>query len=572
MKLFIRLRFYVSFFLVLSAGVSYAAQLDIEVVKPPEPPQLLVLKPQAASPFDNQEKILKELYDLFLFDLTFADAFQVIEENPQAAYIRRRDQEDNVVNYAEWRRFKSQNKPLDYLVKPVYVPRDKGNFELDLLVYNILEGQRVIGTAFGKNPPLVLTNLRRAGHRATAEVIRTLTKNAVTPITESRILFVNYIPSRKTKELYLMDYDGWQNSIVRVTTFNSTTIFPDWSPDGTEIAYVSFKNNWPDAYIHHLTSGRVITLARFVGTNHTPRWFPDGKKLAISLSEAMAKYPNIFNRLYVNMVKAGEIGGALEQILDRLALFQEKAQMVRSKVKGAMWYPAVVISIAMSVVSIILIYVVPNFASMFEGLGAELPGPTQKLIDASNFLVNYWYIPLASVIGIIILFKIINTTSQGRYVVDKTKLRLPIFGSIIQKSAVSRFTRTFGTLLDTGVPILQTLIIVKDTAGNEVISRAMIDIHASIREGDTVSEPMKQFSVFPPLVVHMIAVGEETGQLDKMLIKVAEAYEREVDDAVDGMAKLIEPLLIVMLGAIIGTVVVALYLPIFNISQVMGKA
>ncbi len=290
-----------------------------------------------------------------------------------------------------------------------------------------------------------------------------------------------------------------------------------------------------------------------------------------TLSEALARYPKIFNRLYVNMVKAGEIGGALEQVLDRLAVFQEKSQAVRSKVKGAMWYPAVVISIAFTVVAVILIWVVPNFQTMFEGFGAELPGPTQMLIDVSDFLVTNWYLIPITIFGAIMLFKLTASTSQGRYFLDKVLLRVPIFGSIIQKSAIARFARTFGTLLDTGVPILQTLIIVKDTSGNEVVSRAMIDIHASIRDGDTVSEPMKQFSIFPPLVVHMIAVGEETGALDKMLIKVADAYEREVDDAVDGLAKLIEPLLIVGLGGIIGSIVVALYLPIFNISQAIGN-
>ena len=289
-----------------------------------------------------------------------------------------------------------------------------------------------------------------------------------------------------------------------------------------------------------------------------------------TLSEALAKFPRIFNRLYVNMVKAGEIGGALEQVLDRLALFQEKSASIRSKVKGAMWYPMVVITIAMSVVSIILIFVVPKFATMFKDLGGELPTMTQYLINFSDGLVKYWFAPPLIIAGILVLFKMANTTSQGRYVIDRAKLRLPIFGAIVQKSAIARFSRTFGTLLDTGVPILQTLVIVKDTSGNEVISRAMVEIHSSIRDGDTVSEPMKKFSVFPPLVVHMIAVGEETGALDKMLLKVAEAYEREVDDAVDGLAKLIEPLLIVMLGGIIGTVVVSLYLPIFSITNKIG--
>jgi len=191
-----------------------------------------------------------------------------------------------------------------------------------------------------------------------------------------------------------------------------------------------------------------------------------------TLSEAMAKFPRIFNRLYVNMVKAGEIGGALEQVLDRLALFQEKSQAVRSKVKGAMWYPIVVIGIALIVVGVILVYVVPKFAEMFEGMGAELPFLTQALIDFSNNLVIYWYVPVAVIVGIITFFNLLNSTNYGRYIIHRVMLRMPIFGPIVQKSAIARFARTFGTLLDTGVPILQTLLIVKDTSGNEVISRA----------------------------------------------------------------------------------------------------
>lgn len=201
-----------------------------------------------------------------------------------------------------------------------------------------------------------------------------------------------------------------------------------------------------------------------------------------SLSEAMAKHPRIFNRLYVNMVKAGEIGGALETVLDRLAQFQEKSQAVRSKVKGAMWYPIVVVSIAMTVVAVIMIFVVPKFADMFEGLGGEMPFLTQMLIDFSDNLVEFWYIPLMGIAALIALFNTMNKFETGRYILDRIYLRLPIFGVIVQKSAVARFARTFGTLLDTGVPILQTLLIVKDTAGNEVVSRAMVDIHKSDRK------------------------------------------------------------------------------------------
>lgn len=287
-----------------------------------------------------------------------------------------------------------------------------------------------------------------------------------------------------------------------------------------------------------------------------------------TLSEALAKHPRIFDRLYVNMIKAGEIGGALEQVLDRLAMFQEKSADLRSKVKGALIYPVVVIFIAIAVVCVIMIYVVPKFEQMFTELsGGEdgLPMLTQLLVNASNGLVDYWFMPIIVVVAVLALYSAINSTAFGKYTIDRIKLRLPIFGGIIQKSSIARFARTFGTLLDTGVPILQTLVIVKDTSGNEVVARAMVEIHASIRDGDTVNEPMKKFPIFPSLVVHMIAVGEETGALDKMLLKVAESFEREVDDAVEGLAKLIEPLIIVLLGGIIGTIVVALYLPIFDV-------
>ncbi len=286
-----------------------------------------------------------------------------------------------------------------------------------------------------------------------------------------------------------------------------------------------------------------------------------------TLSEAMAKWPKIFNKLFVNMIKAGEIGGALEQVLERLALFNEKSAAVRSKVKGAMIYPVVVIGIALTVVGIILIKVVPKFKEMFEGMGAELPALTQALVDVSEWVAANWYYLPVGLIAFIIAFRMFGSTSFGALMLDRIKLRLPVFGTIIQKSCIARFSRTFGTLLDTGVPILQTLVIVRETAGNEVLARAMHDIQASIRDGDTVSEPMRKFPIFPSMVVHMIAVGEETGALDKMLVKVAETYEREVDDAVDGMAKLIEPLMIVVLGGLIGGVVVALYLPIFTVGD-----
>lgn len=286
-----------------------------------------------------------------------------------------------------------------------------------------------------------------------------------------------------------------------------------------------------------------------------------------TFSEALSKFPRVFDRLYINMVRAGEVSGALETVLDRLAIFAEKSAAVASKVKGALFYPVVVVLVACTVVGIILVFVVPNFVSIFKELGAELPGMTQFLLTCSNIVTQKYYYLIIGVIGIFMIYKFLRKYEWGRFATDTAFLKMPVFGKLIQKSGVARFARTFSTLLDTGVPILQALTIVKDTSGNEVISRAVWEVHNSIREGETISEPLKKFPIFPPLVVHMVSVGEETGAIDSMLLKVAEAYEREVDDMVDGLSKLIEPILIVFLGGIIGFIVIALYLPIFTVGN-----
>lgn len=290
-----------------------------------------------------------------------------------------------------------------------------------------------------------------------------------------------------------------------------------------------------------------------------------------TLSEGMAKFPRVFDRLFVNMIRAGEIGGALEQVLDRLAVFSEKSAAIRSKVKSAMWYPIFVLGIAGSILGGILIYIVPQFTGIYDELGVELPGMTQMLINASDIALNRFWVVILTIVFIVMIWKFIRKYEWGRYGSDTVLLRMPVIGKILQKASVARWARTFATLLEAGVPILQTLMIVKDTSGNEVISRAVLEVHNSIKEGETISDPLKKFSIFPPLVTHMVAVGEETGAIDTMLNKVAEFYEREVDDAVDGLAKLIEPLMIVFLGGIIGFVVVALYLPVFSLVDAIGK-
>lgn len=286
-----------------------------------------------------------------------------------------------------------------------------------------------------------------------------------------------------------------------------------------------------------------------------------------TLSDALAKHPKIFDNLYVNMVRAGEVGGVLEIVLNRVATFLEKRQMIISKVRGAMMYPVVVVVLASGIVGFILIVIMPKFADIFAQLGAELPALTRGLIRASEILVNQTIFVVMGIAAFVFTIVKINGTKQGKFIFDNIKLKLPILGSLVQKAAIARFAGTMATLITAGVPILQTLDIVRDSAGNEVISRAMEEVYQSVKDGESIHEPLSHCKIFPPLVYHMVAVGEETGAIDQMLQKVAEAYEREVEDMVDGLTALLEPLLIVSLGAIVGLIVVALYLPLFSLPK-----
>ncbi len=290
-----------------------------------------------------------------------------------------------------------------------------------------------------------------------------------------------------------------------------------------------------------------------------------------SLSDALAKHPKVFDNLYVNMVRAGEIGGVLESVLNKIAEFLEKRQALKSKVRAAMMYPVVVMILAALIVSFILIKIIPRFTAIFATLDAELPGPTMMLVHASNILIHKIYLVIIAVVALIVIYKQINKTRGGKLMFDRIKLKFPAIGDLVRKVAIARFADTLATLINSGVPILQALDIVRDTSGNEVVSRAMEKVYASVKDGETIHEPLAESKVFPPLVVHMVAVGEETGAIDHMLIKVAEAYEREVNDTVDALTSILEPLLIVFLGVIIGTIVVALYLPYFMIPKIVGR-
>lgn len=289
-----------------------------------------------------------------------------------------------------------------------------------------------------------------------------------------------------------------------------------------------------------------------------------------ALADGMAKFPKAFDDLYVNMVAAGEKGGILDIILERLAVHMEKAMKLKREVKTAMIYPAVVISAAIIVTSVLLLFVIPTFADLFNDFGSALPLPTQMVIDLSNFMVAYWYVIFGGGgLGAFLLIRFAKTP-RGKEVVHPIALRLPIFGDIIKKVAVARFTRTLGTMLSSGVPILDALNICARTAGNKVVERDVQRARVTISEGKSMIEPLAESPVFPPMVVQMIGVGESTGALDAMLQKIADFYEDEVDNAVSAMKQLIEPIMILVLGVIVGGLVVAMYLPIFKMGSVVG--
>ncbi|MES2307956.1 MAG: type II secretion system F family protein, partial [Verrucomicrobiota bacterium] len=282
-----------------------------------------------------------------------------------------------------------------------------------------------------------------------------------------------------------------------------------------------------------------------------------------TFSEALNQYPGIFNKLYVNMVKAGELGGVLEIVLARLAEFQEKSEKIKGKVISAMFYPVVVLFIAIAILTFLLVFIVPKFQQIFTEMlgGKPLPPLTQFVIDASNFLKNHYIIVIGIIGALVVGFNLFKSTKAGQATIDRFKFNAPVFGGLIQKTAIARFTRTLGTLVSSGVPILQALQITKETAGNSMVSAAIEKVHDSVREGENIVTPLEASGIFPPMVISMVQVGEETGKLPDMLIKVADVYEEEVDNSVAGLTSLLEPIMIVFLALIVGVIVVALFLP-----------
>jgi type IV pilus assembly protein PilC len=284
-----------------------------------------------------------------------------------------------------------------------------------------------------------------------------------------------------------------------------------------------------------------------------------------TLSEAFAKHPKAFDRLYCNMIKAGEAGGALEAILQRLADFKEKSQSLKRRIKSAMVYPIVVIFVACVIVGFILYFIIPKFEAIFNDFGVPLPKMTVVLIAASHFVVKYFYVVFMAPLFIWIIIKLLYRNKTGAYVLDRIMLMIPVMGAIVEKSTVARTTRTLGTLVQSGVPILESLNIVRDTAGNAVFERAFTRIYESIREGETIAQPLREARIVDDIVVNMIDVGEETGELDTMLNKIADNYDEEVEALVESLVSLLEPMMIVVLGGIIGFIVIALFLPLITL-------
>jgi type IV pilus assembly protein PilC len=291
-----------------------------------------------------------------------------------------------------------------------------------------------------------------------------------------------------------------------------------------------------------------------------------------TFSEALAQHPKVFNRLYVNMVKAGELGGVLEVVLARLAEFMEKAQKIKGKVIAAMFYPVAVMTVAVVILAVLMIWVVPKFKDIFKDMlpGQSLPGFTQFVLSISDAIAHNFLVTAGCVAVVVIAFVFFVRTRFGRRIFDKFKLNMPALGPVISKVAISRFTRTLGTLVSSGVPILQALTIVKETSGNVIVGSAVAMVHESVKEGETITAPLEASGVFPPMVISMVDVGEQTGALPEMLMKIADNYDEEVDNAVAAMTSLLEPIMIVFLAVIVGSIVIALFLPLIALMEGVG--
>ena len=286
-------------------------------------------------------------------------------------------------------------------------------------------------------------------------------------------------------------------------------------------------------------------------------------------SDSLDQYPQVFDELYVNMMRAGETGGMLAETSERVATFLEASNRLRAKVKSAMMYPTVVMSVALIISTALIIFIVPTFAKMFGSFGAALPMPTQVLMNVSNFIRNYWYIVLAAAGAVIYSLRRYGKTEKGSYAFDMFRLRFPLLGKLVRKIAITRFASTFAQLLSSGVPIIQAMSIVGLATGNKVIGKAVLDARASVEQGKTISDTLKNNKEFPSMLIHMLSAGEQTGKMEEMLSKLAEFYQEEVDTMLEGLTSMLEPLLMVVIGVMIGGIVLAMFMPIFKMTEVV---
>lgn len=289
-----------------------------------------------------------------------------------------------------------------------------------------------------------------------------------------------------------------------------------------------------------------------------------------NLSDAMSKFPTVFDALFCNMIKAGELSGALDQILERLSTYLEKAEALRQKIKGAMMYPITISVIATAIVILLMVKVIPTFKTVFESFGTGLPTPTKILIDISEFEQRWALVQVGTFVAIGFILSIIKRTQRGGYIIDGYILKLPIFGILVKKSTVARFSRTLGTLLKSGVQILDALETVARSAGNKVVEKALMDTRNAVREGQSLTEPLKSTGLFPTMVIQMVSVGEETGKLDEMLLRMSDFYDQEVDTAVEALMSMIEPLIMAFLGIVIGGIVIAMFIPMFSMGSLVS--
>ncbi len=400
-------------------------------------------------------------------------------------------------------------------------------------------------------PVFVWKGRSLAGEAQSGEIEVTRQEEAVELLRKKRVLVTSIAPKRGGFKMPKLGGSGVSTKDLAIFTRQFATMISAGLPLVQCLDILAKQSSKP-------SFGRTIgDVTREVEAGST-------------LSDALGKHKAVFDDLFRNMVAAGEAGGVLDEILIRLANYIEKADALRRKIQGAMVYPAVVLTVALGATAFMLVFIIPTFAKMFTDFGGELPLPTKIVLGMSNFLTHWWWTLLLGGAAAGFAFQRYHSTENGKRQVDALLLKVPVIGDVLLKGAVARFTRTLGTLIASGVPILSGLEITARTAGNKIISEAIMTARASIREGETVSAPLKTSGVFPPMVVQMISVGEQTGALDEMLTKIAVFYEAEVDNAVDTLTSIIEPVMIVVMGGIVGGMVISMYLPMFKLIEVVA--